>query len=449
MKEIEQPTIYKNENELIKWLQLDLRRQRDEGVKEDELILNIGSSDSLFVRSVEVGFDFDFDSITISCFPIDSHRSSCLGSESSKTVCRYKLNCSHVVFKNTVNFKHVIFQNVVDFHRAIFQRQTTFFLITFNGGANFEYATFNNKINFVSIKIESTLQFENIKLESNSYISFNGINYDYKTKKLIENKNSKIEFINTVINGRVDFHNVYLSELNLEGSNIIGIFNRIKLEAYPSNFDTACILKNEELKKNNTIKALEFKAIEKDLYTSELESKKDKTIQNWAEILSLKLSKLSNNHGQDWFRAVLFTLISGLMFFTLSQVFFYIGIIQGVFLLYLSFILNIYIYYFYSLILDVVKKEEKYYILIHLAFTFISLIAVLLLTKTNTNLNFYCLIKNGFNYFIPTNFDLIKNIDTNISNLIGFSIFYILGKLAIGYGIFEVIQAFRKLNSKG
>ena len=60
-----------------------------------------------------------------------------------------------------------------------------------------------------------------------------------------------------------------------------------------------------------------------------------------------------------------------------------------------------------------------------------------------------------FNYLNPTNFDLLKNMSLKLNcypntmiNIVSVT-FYLLGKIAIGYGIFEVIQAFRKLNSKG
>ena len=57
---------------------------------------------------------------------------------------------------------------------------------------------------------------------------------------------------------------------------------------------------------------------------------------------------------------------------------------------------------------------------------------------------------------MPTNFDAIipnrgSNLLQNANKIEKFFSYttYILGKLSIGYGIFEVIQAFRKLNSKG
>ncbi len=50
-------------------------------------------------------------------------------------------------------------------------------------------------------------------------------------------------------------------------------------------------------------------------------------------------------------------------------------------------------------------------------------------------------------YLIPTNFDLMKIANEKINYF--FYVFYILGKISIGYGIVEVVQAFRKFNTKG
>ena len=229
-------------------------------------------------------------------------------------------------------------------------------------------------------------------------MTFENINFHFFKNKFIESENSKIEIINTVINGCVDFNNVFISELNLEGSNIVGILNRINLKAYPSNSDTACILKNEELKKNNTIKALKFKAIEKDLYTEELKNKKDKTPENWAEIASLKISKISNNHGQNWFKAVGFTLGVLLLFF-------------GVFYAPNELSINTIKIYF----------DKSFY-------------------------------KELVNYFIPINYDMLKDYifysEAHVIVKIGGTVIYMLGKILTAYGIFEVLQAFRKLNAK-
>ena len=384
-----------------------------------------------------------------------------------------------VIFKDEVDFKYVTFEKKIAFTYSTFEQEADFKYARFYGNEEdneiytFENTSFYERGAFWEIEIANTLTFNNIKLtnKSNLYIAE------------IYNDSSEIRIINTVINGRIDFNNIYISKLNLEGSNIVGTFNRINLEAYPCNFDTACILKNEELKRNNTIKALEFKAIEAKLYTKHLKDKGYNSIRTLAEIFSLGLSKLSNDHGQSWTRAVAFIFFSSIFFFGLSQIFVSIDIVNVIlkWSYIFFFLLN-----FYSILVTIFDKKEKHNKVLYFILISICLLRPLIIPcflYPNLKMDIIPLIKDYSNYLIPTNFDLMKavaNIDITVSlnpnmkineliettvnassnstasysnlgifNLIGFYFFYILGKLSIGYGVFEVVQAFRKFNSKG
>ena len=377
-----QPNRYESEEDLIDWLKENLESQKkkiaeDKQIKENEvknekLTLNIGSRE----KKITVDFDFTLEDVLEKLGLNETN-------DSNWIICPYKLNAISVTFSKEANFLGS----------------------TFSVGAYFNYIKFIENEN----KDEISIKFDNIKLQNNSYMIFDSINYDYKKKEFIENKNSKIEIINTVINGRVDFNNVSISELNLEGSTIVGILNRINLKAKPINSDTACILKNEELKKNNTIKALEFKAIEKDLYTKELFNKIITLPKNLGEAikkvsyifdyLSILLSKISNNHGQNWWQAVIFT----------------IAVFFGCF----------YIYY------------APYYGRYSVSY------------QVWNGVFFSELIK----YFIPINYESLQNY-VKLEHIPPYIrtygvIVYMLGKIGTAYGIVQIVQAFRKFNSKG
>lgn len=426
---MEQPENYDSEYELIEWLKYDLDDQRSKGVTEDELVLNIGSPIDKIIR-IKVNFIFDLRTI------ISELLQKSQTNKDHKYICHHIINCSdsifeyetdfstfifekkscflNATFKGESSFSKSVFNDESDFSKSVFNKEVYFYDVifgnkinfsasTFSAEANFKESVFNEKANFSGIKFKNNKEkdkirilFNSIKLSDNSYISFNNINYDEILNKFTESKNSKIEIIKTVIDGRIDFHNVNIKKINFEGSNVMGsgVVNRINFEAECENSDTARFLKHEEIKRNDTIKVLKYKAIEKELYAKELIEKTDKTFQTWAEIFSINLSKLSNNHGQDWFRAVAFTLISGFFFFSLS-------VATGVF---------DYVHY------------------------------------TATGINTFFM--GYFNYLIPTNFNLIKCVDTNMNifNLILFAIFYLLGKISVGYGIVEIVQAFRKFN---
>ena len=416
-----------------------------------------------------------------------------------------------VIFKDEADFKYVNFNSEPSFSFASFSKEIDFKYAIFKKGSNFDNTIFEGQSAFWGIELNGNLNFRNIKTNEKTNMYFGNINYisrkknntdDKYIKRLAtKSKNAKIIIKETVITGRIDLNNANVKEINLETSSVVGqgvISYVINFFDNIYDWETACIFKNEEIKKNNNIKALKYKAIEAKLYKEHLKDKGDKSLRTRAEIFSLGLSELSNNHGQDWFRAVLFTLIIGLLFFTLSQVFLYICITQVIFILLFSFIIYLYLYdaylylydaylYLYDAYLYLYKYrfyKKKYHILIDGTFIFILLIIlVVIINRVNINPNLYYFIKDFFNYLIPTNFDLMKavaKIDITVSlnpnmkineliettvnassnstasysnlgifNLIGFYSFYILGKLSIGYGVFEVVQAFRKFNSKG
>ena len=432
---MEQPTVYNTPDELIAWLKYDLIRQVNNHQKDEELTLNIRHND----RKIEVKFNLNFYHIIFSLPNIKI-------SEKNRLICHYKVNCANVdlkngsnfgsaIFNNSVDFNNtlfnntgfinVIFNDLADFHNAIFDSLVNFNNAIFNNLVNFSNtsfnhivsfsnANFNNKCFFHQTKIKNTLDLYNINFNEKSYIEFININinYDYdndaKRYKFTEpHEKSKINIVDTVINGRIDFNNVKIKNIDFEGSSVMGagVLNRVNLEAECANWETATFLKNEELKRNNTIKALEYKAIEKDLYEKELMDK-NKSMQVWGEILSIKLSKLSNNHGQDWLKALRFTAGFGAIFLILS---------------YIPYCINI-----------IFLQKPEYEILLKLA-------------KNIIPAYFEYLIPTKYN-FIPTALDNTKNIPFYITSISSF--FYFAGKIAIGYGMVEIVQAFRKLNSK-
>ena len=117
------------------------------------------------------------------------------------------------------------------------------------------------------------------------------------------------------------------------------------------------------------------------------------------ETLSLSLSKLSNNHGQNWGKALVFTLL---------VLFIPFGI-------------------FYA-------PHE---------------FSCKIFTETVCNKDFYA---DMVTYFNPTNYSLLENYIRNspvdISVKIGGVFVFMLGKIFTAYGLFEIIQAFRKFNTK-
>ncbi|MDK2817935.1 MAG: pentapeptide repeat-containing protein [Spirochaetota bacterium] len=220
----------------------------------------------------------------------------------------------------------------------------------------------------------------------------------------------KISLTNTIINGRLDFSNDNITTLDMKGCVIAGTLSRVLFAPKCANWETATLLKNEELKQNNIIRALEYKAEEKDLYENELwiQLNKKSSIKLITEWLSLWIGKVSNNHGQNWGQGVFFTAIVWFVCFSMF---------------YISF---------------------PYYDINNHFFTGVYWKSI---GGLFTSGQFF---SNMVEYFNPTNYKLLTTYITSSNPEWWVKIFgafwFLLGKALVPYGIFEVVQAFRKYN---
>ena len=291
-------------------------------------------------------------------------------------------NVNNVLDTSTIidnsKFIEVDFQKEGDFKTVIFENQVEFVRCRFGDRGAFWNCSFN------------TLIFENIRLEDKSHIYFG------------ETKGAMLQLVSSVLLGRIDFNNDDIKKLNLFGSVVRGTLNRIKFNAFKcENKETACILKDEELKRNNTIQALEYQAEEKKLLEIELNA--NKTWSNWADRFSLYLGKVFHNHGQNWLLALGWTILIWIGTFAVFSL-----------------------------------PNPIYYI--------------------NSELNIFCsywgvLTSKEFwgdlvKYISPTEYELLS-IYIKTSSAHGFIKFlgivvYFIGKIFIPYGVYEVIKAFRK-----
>lgn len=199
------------------------------------------------------------------------------------------------------------------------------------------------------------------------------------------------------------------------------------------NSETARILKNEELKKANYIKALEYQAEETKLHKEELKEqfKKDKNLKTFGDILSIELSSLYSDNGQNWIKAFICTILFPSVFFTLSYIDFKVGLYF--YILLITYIINI----LFS------KDILKYIINSILVYLIACLLLPLLYIEINNFDKTY--IKELFIFLVPTNFEQIKEsiyIYNNNTLFRGFN--YFIGKIAFWYGSVQTVTAFRK-----
>ncbi|MGL4986937.1 MAG: pentapeptide repeat-containing protein, partial [Treponemataceae bacterium] len=302
-------------------------------------------------------------------------------------------------FMDEANFSGEIFTNC-RFYKSIFNSKAYFNNVKFKKHTSFSYTEFNTA-SFFKAQFSDNPTFENIILKPESHLYFGYVNSsDKETER--KNKNLKaIEIImikNTIINGRLDFNNDNIEVLDLQGTVIAGSLSRVGFNAKCANYQTATILKNEELKINNLIKALEYKAEEKDLYNKHLKW----SVNTFFDKTALWLSKVVNNHGQNWIRGVCFTLCVWILPFVL----FYL---PSPFTIQRSWLVKV---------CYAVQSGE--------------------------------LFSKMFEFINPTNYeilsDYLQDLDVPVVIKIFGTLCYIFGKIFVPYGVYETIVAFKKYN---
>ncbi|WP_147291197.1 hypothetical protein [Brachyspira pilosicoli] len=252
--------------------------------------------------------------------------------------------------------------------------------------------------------------FDNLIFKDNSSILYiDSINYE----KLL-----KISFQNIDINGKMELRNIEVDEADFKGSIIDGgLINPVNFKVHKFvNRESALFLKQQAYARNNAIDALEYKAKEIEKHKEDLikDWQKNKDFKTFGDIVSIGLSSLYSDNGQNWIRALAMTIFVTAFCFTVFYMpdVFYIGEIFN---------------------------EENY----------VSL--------------YFSSYKNVFNnlikYLIPTDYDLIKDytkLYINYSNTplcdiviyLAVKVFgvlvYFLGKVLFWYGSVQTVTAFRK-----
>ena len=376
-------------------------------------------------------------------------------------------NFSRTKFDGEADFKDSILTNC-DFSFTRFMDEADFKRVKFHGKNIFEYTQFNDRGAFYGASFDNNPTFHNLILGKESHIYFSKLNKQKKPIKVFTMRD-------TIINGRMDLDDNNINILDMKGCVIAGTLSRVQFNNIVcANWETATLLKHEELKIDNLIRALEYKAVEKDLYAKWLKYatvyillhrykilcenykifykeyfklipthnidivtkkytnirekkciyfKKKKQLQNQYSIFkqdiiidenislwqirfnrfSLWLSKKANNHGQSWGQGLLFTSVVWIGCFVVFS-------LPNPFYIQCENILPIWI-------------------------------------RTISRLSFW---GDFIKYLSPTEYTLLINYikDSPVHAIVKFfgAIWFLLGKALVPYGIFEVVQAFRKYN---
>ena len=297
---------------------------------------------------------------------------------------------SHSKFYDTTRFNNVVFFQREFFNEVSFIKGVTFEKVQFHL-ASFKNTTFYESCKFVDSCIYYNIWFYDIELNNTSLLRLSNINissiYGISEK-------TRIIFEDNVIKGRIHLQNIKVKHARFSNNVIVenGVFSTDNLIIDKcDSWKSALFLKHEALKNSNIIDSLRYQSLEKDSYLKELWKNRQ-----WGDWFSLWLGKIFHNHGQNWWSAFLWTIFILVLSFTC----FYLP--------------------------DPVKYWNIWDYKIFSGIYFSGL----------------------FQYLVPTDYGQIRDyfIIKELSFWTKFAgtFWYMLGKMVLPYGVYEVIKAFRK-----
>lgn len=338
------------------------------------------------------------------------------------------------IFFDEVDFSNCTFHKKIVIKGCVFKKRVTFNGTHFVNGfsfinnkicscINFENCVFGGKIkifhtqgeiyeiNFVSSVIKGLLELNSLRssifLPENSYIKLNSIFVEPTGYLIIRNINEShkftgiIDFTDANLLGNVVLKNIYLKRFLLTNAVMVGNFFTEHLYfKEDSDSQTYVRLKDEALKNNNSIKAMQYREKEMLAYSKELNSQISwNNIGKWLTDESiLFLNTRSNKNGLSWLRGVFFTIFCAIIFFWIIN---FLGI----------------------------EENQPHFFVLDL--------------KTLHFEGFGEIWKKFLNMFYLTDFK-DKFYGTEL-NPLGETVFFI-SKIFISYGIYQTIVAFRKFS---
>nr|WP_255673120.1 pentapeptide repeat-containing protein [Flavobacterium sp. EDS] len=241
-----------------------------------------------------------------------------------KCIFKAKVDFRESTFKKKVNFNESSFLEKIRFHSSVFIKTVSFRNTTFKELADFWNVTFTDVqrfylTDFLGVTIFShvtfahQVQFIYNKISKDTIISFE--NADFKQSLDISRANfwCKLNFWSVKIN--------YLpTEIWLyQTDEIIESQNTNNEKAYQVLRETYRIIKDVFYKEGNNIEAISFYMREMSAYGKEL--KVDNGKNKIEERTSLFFNKISNDFGTSWARGLLFVFGATIIFYSLFLIF--------------------------------------------------------------------------------------------------------------------------------
>ena len=300
------------------------------------------------------------------------------------------------IYNGKFQFNFCSFEKKQYFHHAIFKSDLEYF------NCEFKKVVFFYKVQFEKmINLTSSIFYENLLFSYSKFLGlgvFNRVIFKNGFDLSLATINNNLTFFETKLNNYYSENIDILEERHFETGNPrrkydISVTGSGKIPTLNKR-ETFRIIKNQLEREGNNIDAFRYNSLEKQAYQQQLKEHNKKWF-NSQDSLMFSLNNLSNKHKISWLRGVGFTIAAALIFYSLSI------FSSGEF--YISF--------------------EDFY-------------------KTfNSNLKAIVVFLNPVHN--PNYVTKIFNIKSSDLNGWYYALDF-MGRLFIGYGIYQTIQAFRK-----
>ena len=225
----------------------------------------------------------------------------------------------HTTFQGSTYFWRTIFKNKADFNAAHFHLEASFSSMYVHSQILFAKTIFDNNIIFENCNFNDTIIFENIlrsiEMGSNKLSFISCFFYDNSIlilRNFVIDDDVIIEA--SAMRGSVIMQNIKANLFSLTNSVVTGSVSlayNVKF-AKTSGRYTDCILKHEAQKIGDAVNYLKYRKEEQIKIYEEVLS--DKKYLKWfADWFVAKLNFISTDFGQSWVRGVVFTVVSAMI----------------------------------------------------------------------------------------------------------------------------------------
>ena len=222
-------------------------------------------------------------------------------------------------YKGKFQFNFCCFEKKQYFHHATFKNDIEFFNCEFNNVVIFYKVQFEKNINLTSSTFHENLLFSYSKFLGLGI--FNRVIFKKGLDLSLTSINNNLTFFETKINNyhseKIDIHEERHFEtgnsrkrydISVTGSGNIPTLNKR---------ETFRIIKHQLEKEGNNIDAFKYNSLEKQAYQQQLKEQGQKWF-NSQDALMFAFNSLSNNHKISWFKGVVFTFCAAILFYSLS-----------------------------------------------------------------------------------------------------------------------------------